>query len=210
MIAVVTLNVCAVSAHCQHHFKWAYAFCAIHCVWYLWGLALLALSSKETRGGFQRWCEFWIRPHHVLPRILTVSKPQHYALDQCIILSESSLFFSLVTTAQDKERSWCSLVLAHLIQFLSSSGFQIDVWVLGSSSGSNRRLLAHSSSCKSLSWSWLCEYLAFGCRPLVDPVFAIFEKIFCGRRNQVLEEGQDFDLGKPLPGSDPVEANRRR
>ncbi|KAH9556607.1 hypothetical protein CY35_07G038400 [Sphagnum magellanicum] len=47
-------------------------------------------------------------------------------------------------------------------------------------------------------------------QPLVDPVFAIFEKIFCGRRNQVLEEGQDFDLGKPLPGSDPVEANRRR
>ena len=52
--------------------------------------------------------------------------------------------------------------------------------------------------------------IPFHCRPIVTPISTIFENIFCGRRSPVPDEGQDYELGKPLPGSDPVEASRRR
>ncbi|XP_024397883.1 rhomboid-like protein 19 [Physcomitrium patens] len=47
-------------------------------------------------------------------------------------------------------------------------------------------------------------------QPFVDPIATIFENIFCKQRRQVSNEGPGVDLGKPLPGSDSVEASRRR
>ncbi|GAQ91651.1 hypothetical protein KFL_008260030 [Klebsormidium nitens] len=48
-------------------------------------------------------------------------------------------------------------------------------------------------------------------RPAIRPVTTILSKIFCGRRSAEGEEGTGHILGgKPLPGSDPAEATRRR
>eukprot|EP01018_Ginkgo_biloba_P031033 Gb_00318 [translate_table: standard] len=46
-------------------------------------------------------------------------------------------------------------------------------------------------------------------RPIVDAIALICEKIFCGG-SQTASEGGDVLSGMPLPGSDPVEASRRR
>ncbi|KAJ7553584.1 hypothetical protein O6H91_06G104100 [Diphasiastrum complanatum] len=48
--------------------------------------------------------------------------------------------------------------------------------------------------------------------PVINPVAIICEKTFCGRRGQNEDnEGHGYILGGgPLPGSDPVEASRRR
>ncbi|KAJ8760231.1 hypothetical protein K2173_011643 [Erythroxylum novogranatense] len=47
-------------------------------------------------------------------------------------------------------------------------------------------------------------------RPVIDPIASIFHRMFCGRRETALE-GQGHTLGgAPLPGSDPIEASRRR
>lgn len=50
----------------------------------------------------------------------------------------------------------------------------------------------------------------FYCRPFVSPVSATCEKIFCRQRNLISDEATGVELGKPLPGSDAVEASRRR
>lgn len=42
------------------------------------------------------------------------------------------------------------------------------------------------------------------------PISTIFEKLFCGRRSLDAEDAAGVELGKPLPGSDAVEASRRR
>jgi hypothetical protein len=45
----------------------------------------------------------------------------------------------------------------------------------------------------------------------VNPISVICDKLFCGRRSKTGEEGQGHILGGvPLPGSDPIEASRRR
>ncbi|CAK9251297.1 unnamed protein product [Sphagnum jensenii] len=43
--------------------------------------------------------------------------------------------------------------------------------------------------------------------PLVNAIATVFKEIFFGQRSQVLE-GQGYELGNPLPGSDPVEASQ--
>lgn len=48
-------------------------------------------------------------------------------------------------------------------------------------------------------------------RPVIDPVARIFEKMFCGRRSELSDESRGYTLGgTSLPGSDPIEASRRR
>ncbi|KAG0573327.1 hypothetical protein KC19_VG168700 [Ceratodon purpureus] len=47
-------------------------------------------------------------------------------------------------------------------------------------------------------------------QPFIIPVSAICEKIFCRQRSLISEEAPGVELGKPLPGSDAVEASRRR
>lgn len=42
------------------------------------------------------------------------------------------------------------------------------------------------------------------------PISTIFEKLLCGRRSLDAEDAAGVELGKPLPGSDAVEASRRR
>jgi len=44
----------------------------------------------------------------------------------------------------------------------------------------------------------------------VVPISTIFEKLLCGRRSLDAEDAAGVELGKPLPGSDAVEASRRR
>uniref|UniRef100_A0A7N0V8Y3 Rhomboid protein n=1 Tax=Kalanchoe fedtschenkoi TaxID=63787 RepID=A0A7N0V8Y3_KALFE len=47
-------------------------------------------------------------------------------------------------------------------------------------------------------------------RPVIDPIASVFHKMFCGRftsSNDTQEYSYD---GAPLPGSDPIEASRRR
>ncbi|ERN15955.1 rhomboid-like protein 19 [Amborella trichopoda] len=47
-------------------------------------------------------------------------------------------------------------------------------------------------------------------RPVIDPVGSVCERLFCGR-SEVSTEGNGHILGgAPLPGSDPIEASRRR
>lgn len=49
------------------------------------------------------------------------------------------------------------------------------------------------------------------CRPVIEPLATIFERIFCGRRSETSDETRGYTLGgDSLPGSDPVEASRRR
>jgi hypothetical protein len=52
-----------------------------------------------------------------------------------------------------------------------------------------------------------CDF--FG-RRFVVPISTIFEKLLCGRRSLDAEDAAGVELGKPLPGSDAVEASRRR
>uniref|UniRef100_A0A0D6R731 Peptidase S54 rhomboid domain-containing protein n=1 Tax=Araucaria cunninghamii TaxID=56994 RepID=A0A0D6R731_ARACU len=47
-------------------------------------------------------------------------------------------------------------------------------------------------------------------RPVVDAIALICEKIFCGGSQSFSEEEGDDVGGMPLPGSDPIEASRRR
>ncbi|WCJ19350.1 rhomboid protein-related [Euphorbia peplus] len=47
-------------------------------------------------------------------------------------------------------------------------------------------------------------------RPVIDPIASIFHRMCCGRSDASTEE-QGYTLGgAPLPGSDPIEASRRR
>ncbi|XP_057445788.1 rhomboid-like protein 19 [Lotus japonicus] len=47
-------------------------------------------------------------------------------------------------------------------------------------------------------------------RPFIDPIASIFHRMLCGR-SDASNDGQDYSLGsEPLPGSDSVEASRRR
>nr|GLL34963.1 rhomboid-like protein 19 [Ipomoea trifida] len=48
-------------------------------------------------------------------------------------------------------------------------------------------------------------------RPVIDPIATIFDRLLCGRRSDVSNEETDYTLGSTaLPGSDPIEASRRR
>ncbi|XP_075502795.1 rhomboid-like protein 19 isoform X1 [Primulina tabacum] len=48
-------------------------------------------------------------------------------------------------------------------------------------------------------------------RPVINPVAAIFERMLCGRRSETSEESRVYTLGgSSFPGSDPIEASRRR
>ncbi|KAJ7970431.1 rhomboid-like protein 19 [Quillaja saponaria] len=47
-------------------------------------------------------------------------------------------------------------------------------------------------------------------RPVIDPMASIFHRILC-RRSDASDDAEDYTLGgAPLPGSDPIEASRRR
>ncbi|KAK6929208.1 TMEM115/Pdh1/Rbl19 [Dillenia turbinata] len=47
-------------------------------------------------------------------------------------------------------------------------------------------------------------------RPLIDPVASIFDRMLCGKSGTSSEENGYTLGGAPLPGSDPIEASRRR
>ncbi|CAH9068237.1 unnamed protein product [Cuscuta epithymum] len=49
-------------------------------------------------------------------------------------------------------------------------------------------------------------------RPVIDPIGTIFDRMLCGKRSEASNEEIDgYTLGAiPLPGSDPIEASRRR
>uniref|UniRef100_A0A2P2LIT7 Rhomboid-like protein 19 n=1 Tax=Rhizophora mucronata TaxID=61149 RepID=A0A2P2LIT7_RHIMU len=46
--------------------------------------------------------------------------------------------------------------------------------------------------------------------PLIDPIASIFHRMLCGRSETSTEEHGYTVGGAPLPGSDPIEASRRR
>ncbi|TVU37454.1 hypothetical protein EJB05_10770 [Eragrostis curvula] len=46
-------------------------------------------------------------------------------------------------------------------------------------------------------------------RPVLDPIASILHRLFCGRSDRSDSRGQALDTS-PLPGSDTIEANRRR
>ncbi|KAM3290097.1 rhomboid-like protein 19 isoform X1 [Capsicum chacoense] len=48
-------------------------------------------------------------------------------------------------------------------------------------------------------------------RPVIDPIATVFERMLCGRRSETSNEERGYTLGgSMLPGSDPIEASRRR
>nr|GME00894.1 rhomboid-like protein 19 [Ipomoea batatas] len=49
-------------------------------------------------------------------------------------------------------------------------------------------------------------------RPVIDPIAAIFDRMLCGKRSEASNEETGYTLGVAtlLPGSDPIEASRRR
>ncbi|XP_071711440.1 rhomboid-like protein 19 [Rutidosis leptorrhynchoides] len=47
-------------------------------------------------------------------------------------------------------------------------------------------------------------------RPVIDPIASIFDRMLCGRSEASID-GRGYTIGSaPLPGSDPIEATRRR
>ncbi|GMN51107.1 hypothetical protein TIFTF001_020256 [Ficus carica] len=47
-------------------------------------------------------------------------------------------------------------------------------------------------------------------RPVIDPIATIFHRLLCGR-SEAFNDAEGYTLGgAPLPGSDPIEASRRR
>ncbi|KAK1309417.1 hypothetical protein QJS10_CPA09g01732 [Acorus calamus] len=47
-------------------------------------------------------------------------------------------------------------------------------------------------------------------RPVLDPIASVFDRLFCGRSEMTTESKGQTLGGAPLPGSDPIEASRRR
>lgn len=47
-------------------------------------------------------------------------------------------------------------------------------------------------------------------RPVIDPIASVFHKMFCGRFATSNATQEQSYGGAPLPGSDPIEASRRR
>lgn len=47
-------------------------------------------------------------------------------------------------------------------------------------------------------------------RPVIDPIASIFHRMLCGRPESFGDTKDDVYGGTPLPGSDPIEASRRR
>ena len=48
------------------------------------------------------------------------------------------------------------------------------------------------------------------CRPAIDPIASIFDRMLCGR-SEASTDGRGYTVGSTtLPGSDPIEATRRR
>ncbi|KAK6933335.1 TMEM115/Pdh1/Rbl19 [Dillenia turbinata] len=47
-------------------------------------------------------------------------------------------------------------------------------------------------------------------RPLIDPIASVFDRMLCGKSGTSNEEKEYTLGGAPLPGSDPIEASRRR
>ncbi|VFQ92623.1 unnamed protein product [Cuscuta campestris] len=49
-------------------------------------------------------------------------------------------------------------------------------------------------------------------RPVIDPIASVLDRMLCGKRSEISnEEREGYTLGGiPLPGSDPIEASRRR
>ncbi|KAL9419020.1 hypothetical protein AB3S75_036887 [Citrus x aurantiifolia] len=48
-------------------------------------------------------------------------------------------------------------------------------------------------------------------RPVIDPIASIFHRMLCGRRTEMSGDDHGYTLGgASLPGSDPIEASRRR
>ncbi|KAL0298672.1 UNVERIFIED_CONTAM: Rhomboid-like protein 19, partial [Sesamum radiatum] len=48
-------------------------------------------------------------------------------------------------------------------------------------------------------------------RRIIDPVATIFERMFCGRRSETPDQTRGYTLGgASLPGSDSIDASRRR
>ncbi|KDO48433.1 hypothetical protein CISIN_1g021779mg [Citrus sinensis] len=48
-------------------------------------------------------------------------------------------------------------------------------------------------------------------RPVIDPIASIFHRMLCGRRTETSGDDHGYTLGgASLPGSDPIEASRRR
>ncbi|KAL6578048.1 Rhomboid-like protein 19 [Orobanche minor] len=48
-------------------------------------------------------------------------------------------------------------------------------------------------------------------RRVIDPIATILERLFCGKRNESSDDSRGYTLGgTSLPGSDPIEASRRR
>lgn len=68
------------------------------------------------------------------------------------------------------------------------------------------QFLSHTISI-SLSKSVSCWLFS---RPVIDPIANIFHRMLCGR-SEGSTDAQGYALGgAPLPGSDPIEASRRR
>ena len=60
----------------------------------------------------------------------------------------------------------------------------------------------------SLSFSHVSCWLE--CRPVIDPIASIFHRMLCGR-TEASNDAEGHTLGgASLPGSDPIEASRRR
>ena len=58
---------------------------------------------------------------------------------------------------------------------------------------------------------FMCFHLSLSAfRPVIDPIASIFHRMLCGRFETSTEANGDTLGGAPLPGSDPIEATRRR
>lgn len=57
---------------------------------------------------------------------------------------------------------------------------------------------------------WFFQAVNLFCRPVIDPIASIFDRMLCGRF-EASNDGRGYTVGSaPLPGSDTIEATRRR
>lgn len=188
MDAVVSFTFCGLCDLQQPFHHPANSVRTFHCVWNVWSLDVPALLPEEAWGRTERRLKCWICLRNLFPSTRPV----------CSLTCYFSFF---------------QVCLVFLVSWISDLGFYSFVCIWGAGPWHftlNLEMFDDQDSWNQF-FSTLWEHLFFFCsRPFINPISAIFEKIFCWQRGPIFDEGPGVELGKPLPGSDAVEASRRR
>ncbi|KAK8916101.1 hypothetical protein KSP39_PZI022739 [Platanthera zijinensis] len=180
------------------------------------------LGTESSVGGGQRWAEHGAMNVVIKDRGYTPVSGFHgilagflVGIKQLMPDQELSFFFLLKIRAK-----WVPTLLAIILVavsvFIREAVSYLPIVLFGIYMGwlylryfqknSESGLKGDPSDEFSFS-SFFPEFL----RPILDPVALLFDKMLCGKRFHTSSESSEFVLGGvSLPGSDPIEASRRR